>query len=118
MPVERASFLALTYALFGCNGPGPVVAGSMVDIPMQPAARPAVVDAAPEAAAKPYASTPIVAAAEPEEEEEDDAGASATCGWVDPAAVTRPAAACADDKGAAPACPPMKACSGVTFPKM
>ncbi len=109
MRVERAGFLAL---VFGCNGSGAVVAGSMIEIPPQPPEPPR--DAAP----PPSASVAIATKPpEPEEEEEDeDAGASGVCGWVDPASVTRPAAACADDRGQAPACPALKACSGVVFP--
>jgi hypothetical protein len=113
MRVDRAAFLALV----ACNGGGAVVAGSMVEIPPQPPEPPSpppaprVVDAGIDAA---------VAIAKPqgeEEEEEEDAGSTGVCGWVDPASVTRPAAACADDKGAAPACPALKACSGVVFPR-
>jgi hypothetical protein len=115
--MDRASFLALTYGLFGCNGAGPVVAGSMVEIPSQPPAPPVVPEAGPPPAAKPDASAAI-AIAEPPEDEEDAGASLGTCGWVDPKAVTRRTAACADDKGAAPACAPLKACSGVAFPKM
>jgi hypothetical protein len=115
--MDRAAFLAITYGLFGCNGAGPVVAGSMVEIPTQPPAPPAapVVREVPDAAVE-----ASVAEKKPEEEEEEDTEtvARSTCGWVDPATVTRPSAACADDKGTVPACAPMKTCSGVTFPKM
>jgi len=114
MRVERAAF----FALVACNGSGAVVAGSMVEIPPQPPEPAPPPSNAPDAA--PHIDASVAVAAKPPEEEEDDdedAGTSGVCGWVDPTSVTRPAAACADDKGAAPACPALKACSGVVFPR-
>jgi hypothetical protein len=127
--IDRASFLSLAFGMSGiaCNSAqSPAVSANVVDIPLQPAA---VGDAgaAPVARSSPENEGAPRAVPESTDDEHDSpvsegGGVLGTandtgCGWVDPKSVTRPAAACKDDEGAAGSCNVMKRCSGFAFPK-
>ena len=134
--IDRASFLTLTFGLsgFACNtGQSSVVAANVVEIPPQPAQPPDGGTSAPASAAKTEGAAKLRAA--PVTTEEDDAhddvgsnvsegqirvvplGTAKGCGWVDPKAIVRPAAACKDDQGTVGSCSVMKKCSGFPFPE-
>ena len=139
--IDRSSFLSLAFGMSGaascsaaCNPGPPAVSANMVEIPAQP---PQPADAgASNAVAAAKGDEPKLRATPPKPEVDDDdddddmglsvdegggvAGgvAAATCGFVDPKKVTRPAAACNEDQGVAPSCAVMKSCpQGFPFPR-
>jgi len=130
--VDRATFLSLAFGMAGvaCNtGPGAAVAANVVEIPPQPVQPGDAGAAAVVAKVEPPAPRAVTPAPHDGDDDDDDdvgspvdeggapiAAVDATCGFVDPKKVTRPAAACKDDQGTVGACA-MKTCSGFPFPK-
>lgn len=124
--VDRATFVSLTFAMagLGCNSAqAPVVAVNVVDIPAQPP-QPSG-DAGAVGAPIATSQNGADGAGDHDEVTPVDAGPfqvapvenTTACGWVDPAKLNRPTAACNEDQGTVGSCSIMKSCSGFPFPK-